>query len=88
MDKLLSLPASERAKKLGIPESQLGKKSILRIDFKITEQHPVFMPSGNEFGANAQWIPGGILPDGELEAVIRTEGMVEGFGYTITEIDL
>lgn len=46
------------------------------------------MPSGNEFGANAQWIPGGILPDEELEAVIRTEGMVEGFDYTITEIDL
>lgn len=46
------------------------------------------MPSGNEFGANAQWIPGWILPDGELEAVIRTEGMVEGFDYTITEIDL
>jgi hypothetical protein len=28
------------------------------------------MPSGNETGANDLWIPGGRLPDGNLEAVI------------------
>lgn len=41
------------------------------------------MPSGNEWGANPQWIPGGVLPDGNLEAIIRTENLKEGIHYTV-----
>ncbi len=28
------------------------------------------MPDGNEIGANNLWLPGGILPNGKLEAVL------------------
>lgn len=41
------------------------------------------MPSGNEFGANDKWLPGGILPEGNLEAIIKTEGLKEGVHYTV-----
>lgn len=41
------------------------------------------MPCGNEFGANSLWLPGGKLPEGNLEAIIRTEGMVKDINYVI-----
>ncbi len=41
------------------------------------------MPLGNEWGANDQWIPGGVLPDGNLEAIIRIEGLIENTHYTV-----
>jgi hypothetical protein len=54
MDEILSLPNAEKAKKLGIPESQLDG-DLVRIDFEPTDK--IDIPSGNEFGANDQWIP-------------------------------
>ncbi len=30
------------------------------------------MPDGNEFGTNPLWLPGGILPNGKLEAIVKT----------------
>lgn len=36
------------------------------------------MPSGNEAGANSQWIPGGRLPGGGREAVISVGRLQEG----------
>lgn len=45
------------------------------------------MPSGNEFSANPQWIPGGRLPNGNLEGIIRSEGMKEGIDYTVKIIN-
>ncbi len=41
------------------------------------------MPSGNEFAANDDWIPGGVLPKGNLEVIIKTEGLKENIHYTI-----
>ncbi|MFN8353082.1 MAG: hypothetical protein U0Y10_01435 [Spirosomataceae bacterium] len=44
------------------------------------------MPTGNEFGENSQWLPGGKLPTGQLEAVVKTEGMVKNVDYKVTDI--
>lgn len=37
----------------------------------------------NEWGANDKWLPGGVLPEGNLEAIIKTEGLKEGVHYTV-----
>ena len=45
------------------------------------------MPSGNEFGTNKQWIPGGKLPKGNNEAIIRTDKMKEGVDYIVKTLN-
>ena len=52
---------------------------MLRIDIPYDEKLNLRIPSGNEAGANSQWIPGGKLPAGGREAVIdaSTLGSVE-----------
>lgn len=44
------------------------------------------MPTGNEFGTNNLWIPGGKLPEGNSEAIIKTEGMIKDIDYSVKEI--
>jgi len=84
IDDILMLSREEQAKKLGIPIEQIEKGELVRIDFDLLKkQVRVEMPSGNEFGANKQWIPGGVLPDGNLEAIIRTENLKENVHYTV-----
>ncbi|MBW7675324.1 hypothetical protein [Chryseobacterium chendengshani] len=83
IDDILMLSREEQAKKLGIPIEQIESGDVVRIDFKLSKDVKVEMPSGNEWGANKQWIPGGVLPDGNLEAIIRTEGLIENVHYTI-----
>lgn len=86
IDDILKLPLTEQSKKLGLPESQLQGGGIVRIDFKLSSKYKVEIPSGNEWGTNEQWIPGGKLPDGNLEAIIKTEGMVEGVDFNVIVI--
>ena len=43
-------------------------------------------PSGNEFGANPQWLSGGRLPTGKPEVVIWTKGMVKGVDYEVYDL--
>jgi len=43
------------------------------------------MPSGNEAGANSQWLPGGKLPEGNFEAVVDLQGAPKGT-WTATPI--
>lgn len=74
------------AQKLGIPEDQLAGDSIVIIDFHPDGSYEPLMPSGNEWGANKQWIPGGRLPEGDLEAVVLTDGMIKGRDYTVRDI--
>lgn len=74
------------AQKLGIPEDQLAGDSMVIIDFHPSSRYDPLMPSGNEWGANRQWIPGGRLPEGDLEAVVLTDGMVKGRDYTVRDI--
>lgn len=87
IDRILKLPLSERSKKLGIPESQLEGGEVIRIDFKLTSKYKVEMPTGNEFGTNPQWIPGGKLPEGDLEGIIKTEGMIENIDYIAIDLN-
>ncbi len=66
---------NEIAKQLGIPPEQLQGDVLLRIDFHNPKKLGLQIPSGNEWGANSQWIPGGKLPTGKSEAVISTDGL-------------
>ena len=74
------------AEELGIPPTQLQEGGLVRIDFKISDRYKVEVPSGNEFGTNDLWLLGGKLPNGKLETIIKTEGMVKDIDYTIKDI--
>jgi hypothetical protein len=48
-----------------------GKKRIIvRIDVPDPKTLHLRMPTGNEAAANPLWMPGGVLPNGKLEAVV------------------
>ena len=65
---------------LGLPEGYLGSNPI-RVD--ISTPTGLRMPSGNEFGANSQWIPGGYTSGGIPEAIID---QVPPTGYIVKTI--
>ena len=52
---------------LGLSQGSLGTNPV-RID--IVNPTGLRLPSGNEWGANAQWIPGGHTSGGLMEAII------------------
>eukprot|EP01084_Bolivina_argentea_P004351 8280_1 len=58
------------------PDSQKEKMTIVLVVIKgkhvkkYIDARKMRMPSGNEIGANKEWIPGGYLPTGKPEAVI------------------
>jgi hypothetical protein len=58
-------------KALGLPEGFLDSNKVIRIDIDHPDQFDLRLPSGNEAGANEQWIPGGKLPDGASEAIVN-----------------
>ena len=64
---------SKIAKELGIPAGEWNKEEvqILRFDIEPDQMKDLRMPTGNEGGANAEWIPGGYTPTGNSEAVIN-----------------
>ncbi|OBG62192.1 MULTISPECIES: hypothetical protein [unclassified Mycobacterium] len=70
---------------LGLPEGFLDSNNLVRIDIADPGEYHLRMPSGNEAGANEQWIPGGVLPDGASEAVIDG-GEIPPDDYTVTNI--
>lgn len=70
---------------LGLPEGFLDKNRIVRVDIEDPRSYDLRMPSGNEAGANSQWIPGGRLPGGESEAIIDG-GRVPREDYKISDI--
>ena len=55
---------------LGIPAGAWKHRVLVRIDIPKPKKLRLRMPSGNEIGANALWLPGGLLPTGYKEAVI------------------
>ena len=55
---------------LGIPAGAWKHRVLVRIDIPKPKKLKLRMPSGNEIGANALWLPGGLLPTGYKEAVI------------------
>lgn len=70
---------------LGLPEGFLDSNKIVRIDISDPEEFNLRIPSGNEAGANDQWIPGGRLPNGASEAVVDG-GQVPPDDYTVTDV--
>jgi hypothetical protein len=56
-------------KELGIPKGAWQQEEMVRIDIPDPKQAGLRMPSGNEMGANKEWLPGGKLPTGYDEAV-------------------
>lgn len=61
------------ANALGLPQDQLLKGSLVRLDISNPKEAGLRIPSGNEVGANSKWIPGGKLPNGASEAVIDAD---------------
>jgi hypothetical protein len=55
---------------LGIPPGSWVGKEMVRIDIPEPAKLGIRLPSGNEAGANIEWLPGGKLPTGLLEAVV------------------
>ena len=55
---------------LGIPSGAWQGKQLSRIDISSTSSHNRRLPSGNEAGANENWIPGGVTSGGKSEAVV------------------
>ncbi len=78
---------SKIASSLGIDESQLAGGSLLRVDFKFSSEHKPHMPSGNEYGTNEKWMPGGKLPNGDLEVIIRTKSMIKDKDYIVIDLE-
>lgn len=70
---------------LGLPQGFLDSNKIVRIDISDPRDFNIRIPSGNEAGANDQWIPGGVLPNGSSEAVIDG-GMVTPDHYNVTDV--
>lgn len=54
---------------IGLPDRYL-EGDILKIDIPSPDRFGLRIPSGNESGANSDWIPGGKLPGGYSEAVV------------------
>lgn len=68
---------------LGLPEGFLEGNQLVRVDIPKPRELNLRIPSGNEAGANDLWIPGGKLPDGNLEAVIDVGNIPSSrFWYT------
>ncbi|WP_211252060.1 RHS repeat domain-containing protein, partial [Vibrio rhizosphaerae] len=55
---------------MGIPEGSWQGRKISVIDIPEPVTLNLRMPSGNEMGANSEWIPGGKLPTGRSEAIV------------------
>jgi hypothetical protein len=55
---------------LGLPKDFMESNKMVRIDVPNPRELNLRMPSGNEAGANEFWLPGGVLPNGNREAVI------------------
>lgn len=59
---------------LGLPKGSLSSNELVRVDVPSPRPFGLRIPSGNEAGANEQWLPGGKLPTGNLEAVLDLGG--------------
>jgi hypothetical protein len=70
--------ATKLEKALGLPDGLLQNNNLVRVDIPKPRELDLRMPSGNEAGANSQWIPGGRLPGGGREAVISVGRLQPG----------
>lgn len=90
MDQLLASSGGDKRKlekALGLPADTLEGNELVRIDIPDPGKLNVRMPSGNEAGANSQWIPGGTLPNGNTEAVLDIGSSPPGL-FSISPVKL
>ncbi len=74
MDDLLSTANGDIdyiEKELGIPGGSWKGRKLKRIDIPDTKSLDLRMATGNEFGANEEWLAGGHLPTGYSEAAVN-----------------
>lgn len=57
-------------KRLGLDSGYLGDSDTMAVYVKKTDMDKLRIPSGNEGGANGQWVPGGYTSGGVPEAVL------------------
>lgn len=63
---------AELEKIMGFDEGWFSKHGgVVRIDIKDPLSYEIRLPSGNEYGANAHFVPGGKTDGGALESVIN-----------------
>jgi len=72
-------------KALGLPAGTLENNPLVRVDIPNPRDANLRVPSGNEAGANDQWLPGGKLPTGNSEAVVDAGSLPES-GYSTTPV--
>jgi len=70
---------------LGLPAGTLENNPLVRVDIPNPRDANLRVPSGNEAGANDQWLPGGKLPTGNSEAVVDAGSLPES-GYSTTPV--
>ncbi|GAB4587642.1 WXG100-like domain-containing protein [Nocardia sp. IFM 10818] len=88
-DALLVATKGDRAaleKALGLQDGFLQNNTLVRVDIPDPNAHGLRIPSGNEAGANSQWIPGGRLPGDAREAIIDAPGMTSGVDYHVSVV--
>lgn len=73
---------------LGLNPGALKRDRLVRIDVDKPRSHGIRVPSGNEAGANRQWIPGGLLPSGAREGVVNAKGLRRDVDYRYRELDV
>ena len=71
---------------LGLPAGTLEHNPLVRVDIPNPRDANLRVPSGNEAGANDQWIPGGKLPTGNSEAVVDAGGIPQS-GYSTIPVN-
>lgn len=71
---------------LGLPKNYLEGNELVKIGIPKPKSANLRIPSGNEAGANKLWIPGGKLPNGNLEAVIDV-GNLAPTKYTVAPLE-
>lgn len=62
---------------LGLPDGFFNQGAV-RVDVPSPGNQGLRIPSGNEAGANDQWVPGGILPGGFSEGVVDAGSLRPG----------
>ncbi|WP_434778577.1 hypothetical protein [Neisseria sp. Ec49-e6-T10] len=80
---VLRLNRSEMESYLGVPKEHLDRNNVLHIDIEYKDSLSLRVPTGNEIGANSQWIPDGKLPEDGRAAVIDAKSLVENQDYKI-----
>lgn len=71
---------------LGLPEGFLDGNELVRVDIANPRELNLRVPSGNEAGANDQFIPGGFTEGGLPEAVIDA-GQISPDRFSTTSLE-